>query len=370
MNLGLVKRLVPGASLRSSPGHPGRSTGLGRQFVYKFSGSRLAAAWRSIAWLRVAATAGRVGAWCALLCAAGNVAADEPLPEAQPVPRVQVLPLPYDQASFQVAGHELTQYHFGAALRRPFCYPIRGPGGRSLTRMGHPHDPVSHSHHNSVWISHASVAGVDFWTDHGKDAGRIVCRAVERYEDGDQRAWLEGVNQWQDSSGRVLLVERRRVEVRPIDAGQWWLVLDVELSPPGNEPVVLGQTPFGLIGLRMAKTIGVRDGGGRIRNSEGGVNEAGVFRKPARWVDYSGPLSQAERGGITLMDHPANADHPTPFHVRDDGWMGVCLTLRGERRIEPGERLHVRYGLWNHTDVPDASAIEARWREFREFELP
>lgn len=332
--------------------------------------SRFPAACCPIAWLPAVATAATAAVCCALLAAAKQSAADEPLSGARPVPRVQVLPLPYDQASFQFDGRELTRYHFGAALRRPFLYPLAGPAGWSLTRMGHPHDPVSHSHHNSVWISHANVSGVDFWTDHGQDKGRIVCRAVERYEDGDQGAWLEGINQWQDASGRVLLVERRRIEARPIDAGQWWLVIDVELSPPGNEPVVLGETPFGLIGVRMAKTIGVRDGGGRIRNSEGGLNEADVFRKPARWVDYSGPLAPDQRGGITLMDHPANPGHPTPFHVRDDGWMGVCLSLRGERRIEPGERLRLRYGLWNHAGVPEAAAVEARWREFQEFDLP
>ena len=29
--------------------------------------------------------------------------------------------------------------------------------------MGHPHDPVGHSHHNSVWIAHESVNGESFW---------------------------------------------------------------------------------------------------------------------------------------------------------------------------------------------------------------
>ena len=43
---------------------------------------------------------------------------------------------------------------------------------------------------------------------------------------------------------------------------------------------------------------GVHDGGGTIRNSEGGVNEAGVFWKPARWCDYSGRIQTgAERRG-------------------------------------------------------------------------
>jgi hypothetical protein len=62
--------------------------------------------------------------------------------------------------------------------------------------------------------------------------------------------------------------------------------------------VTLGQTPFGLLGVRMAKSIGVADGGGRILNSEGGVNEVGCFRKAARWVDYSGPVTADVDEGI------------------------------------------------------------------------
>ena len=57
-----------------------------------------------------------------------------------------------------------------------------------------------------------------------------------------------------------------------------------------------------MIGVRMAKTIGVLDGGGRIRNSEGGVDEKGTFWKRARWVDYSGQIA------------PANSSRLVPLH--------------------------------------------------------
>ena len=62
------------------------------------------------------------------------------LPDAKPVPRMQVVPLPHAQASIQRDGKEITRYHFAGSLRRPFLYPIIGPSGRSLTRMGHPHE--------------------------------------------------------------------------------------------------------------------------------------------------------------------------------------------------------------------------------------
>ncbi|MFO7936573.1 MAG: hypothetical protein R6V06_03085, partial [Kiritimatiellia bacterium] len=49
-------------------------------------------------------------------------AADPELSDAKPVPDMQVLPEPYDQASFQLRGKELTRYHFGPELRHPFWY--------------------------------------------------------------------------------------------------------------------------------------------------------------------------------------------------------------------------------------------------------
>src|ERR1051325_10645006 len=83
--------------------------------------------------------------------------------EVKPVPALQTVPQPYEQISFQREGVEIARYHFGAELQRPFVFPLIGPSGLSLTRMGHPHDPESHSHHNSVWIAHNSVNGVSFW---------------------------------------------------------------------------------------------------------------------------------------------------------------------------------------------------------------
>jgi hypothetical protein len=297
-------------------------------------------------------------------------AAEPGLPDAKPVPAVQVVPLPYDQASFEYLGRELTRYHFGPSLRRPFCYPVQGPAGRSLTRMGHPRDAFSHSHHNSLWISHKDVGGVDFWSDRGKNLGQIVHQRVEQYEDGEQSAWLLAINAWQDGAGKLLLLERRRIEVRPLDGDCWWMVIDVQLEAPPARPITLGETPFGMMSVRMAKTIGVNDGGGRILNSAGQLNEKEVFRQPARWVDYSGPVTNETTGGITLMDHPFNPGHPTPFHVRNDGWMGASLTLNRPLVIEPGKPLRLRYGLWVHAGVPQPEEIERQWQPFSRSGLP
>src|SRR5262245_21066624 len=287
------------------------------------------------------------------------------LPAARPVPRMQVLPLPGDQASVERGGQEIARYYFGKDLHRPFLYPLIGPSGKSLTRMGHPRDPNGHSHHNSAWISHHDVNGVGFWNDAKTSEGRIVHQRVVRYEDADDDALIEVQNAWVDGAGtgKTLLQEQRTMRFRPQADGQWLLVLDITLAAP-QQPATLGKTNFGPIGVRMAKTVGVHDGGGTIRNSEGAVNEPQVHEKPARWVDYSGPITPTAREGITLFDHPKNPTHPTVFHVRDDGWMGAALNFAAPRTIEPGQPLHLRYGLWVHAGVPTAATIDEQFAAF------
>lgn len=315
---------------------------------------------------------------CWLLITAALARGSAPLEAAEPsgqaapkpVPAVQVLPLPNDEAAFEHLGRELARYHFAAGLHRPFVYPLIGPAGRSLTRMGHPRDPIGHSHHNSFWVSHNKVDGVDFWGDRGQ--GRIEHQRIEQYEDTDSAAWLVALNAWTRLQPReVLLVERRRIQVEPLKQGEWLLTLDLELAPaPQKHSVTLDKSPFGLVGVRMAKSIGVHDGGGRILNSSGGVNEKEVFWKPARWCDYSGPITPAASEGIALLDHPYNPNHPTVFHVRDDGWMGASLTFDAPRTIEAARPLRLRYGLWIHAGVPSVEQLDERWQAFARTEPP
>ena len=291
-------------------------------------------------------------------------------PAAKPVPLWQVEPQPYDQAAVLRDGREVARYHFGRGLHRPFLFPIIGPSGRSVTRMGHPHDPNSHSHHNSIWISHYIVNGVDFWGD-GK--GRIEHRKVLRYEDSDREAIIEVLNAWVTPAGETLLHEERRLRFLSLEHKQWLLVIELKFTTPPNATiaeVTFGKTSFGPIGVRVAKTIGVHDGGGRMLNSAGGENEKGIFWQRAKWVDYSGPIAPDVVEGITLMDHPMNPNHPPQFHVRDDGWMGASLTFEGPLTVTADKPLALRYGLFIHAGAPPLDQLEQQFTAFTKLTDP
>jgi len=295
-----------------------------------------------------------------------NAQAQKAPPKPKRVPRMQVIPMPYHQASFQRNGVELTRYHFGPGLHRPFLFPIIGPSGISLARMGHPHDPESHSHHNSVWISHNDVDGISFWSDSG--GGKIRHKRIVKLEDVGERSTIVTENEWITNEGKVLLLETRKITVLLLGNFEWLLIIDMEFKAK-DSTVTLGKTPFGMLGVRMAKTIGVNDGGGRIRNSEGAVNEKQIFWKRARWVDYSGAVTNERLQGITLFDHPDNPSFPIYFHVRNDGWMGASLTFDGPRKISPNEPLRLRYGLYIHSDMKAGDAIEAKWKQFTKIHM-
>lgn len=241
--------------------------------------------------------------------------------------------------------------------------------------MGHPHDPVGHRHHDGVWIAHSSVSGVNFWDDE-PDNGKDKVRGSIRHQqmlgcwDGDEAASMMTLNHWvADRDNRVVLIEKRNIELRPVpDAASWLLIVDSEFIAPKGATATFEPSGFGLVSARMAKTIGVLDGGGRILNSEGQVNEKEIFRKPAAWCDYSGRLTNGAEGfaGILLMNYPQNPNHPAAFHVRDDGWMCSCLSLEKPVEVDDKTPMHARWGLWVHEGVPDKARCEAMWRRFAE----
>lgn len=303
------------------------------------------------------------------LCLAWLPLALAQLPHAKPVPELRATPLPGDQIAFEWHDREIARYHFAPTLNRPFLYPIIGPSGRPLTRMGHPGDPQGHSHHNSVWFSLAKVNGVDFWTDaQAKTGSRIIHSAIDQIEEQAGIAYVITRARWMPANGPAVLDERRVVIIRPLPNREWLLVQQLELSASAGK-VTLPKAQFGPIGVRVAKTIGEHHGGGLLRNSEGASREAAIFRKPARWVDYSGPVANGVIEGLTLFDYPANPGFPSPFHVREDGWMGAMLSMSEDIVIEPGRPLRLRYGLYVHAGLPAPLAINAQWRAFANGQL-
>jgi hypothetical protein len=277
------------------------------------------------------------------------------------VPRCQIVPQPDDQVSFQVEGQERLRWHAATRYPRPFFFPLLGPSGRSLTRMGHP-DAPDHDHHRSFWWGHQNVAGVNFWEERG-GAQQIRQEAWVHYQDGADEAGMVVRLGWFDPH-RVRLVEQQLIAVyRPLPNGEGWLELQTSFTP-AMEKLPLGRTNFGFLGLRVAAGLSARYGGGRLTGGEGGTGEKALFGRAARWMDYSGPIVGDTWEGITWFDHPSNSRHPTAWHVRDDGWMSAAFCLREAYTLERTRPLQLRYGFHIHARALDAKVAEGHRRTF------
>ncbi|HEY1376802.1 MAG TPA: PmoA family protein [Gemmataceae bacterium] len=280
------------------------------------------------------------------------------------VPRVQTVPLPDDEVSIRVDGHERLRWHAAHRYPRPFFYPLVGPSGRSLTRMGHPADPT-HDHHRSLWWAHHDVAGVSFWEEHRDRPGGPHIRqdAWVHYQDGPDEAGLAVRIGWYDAHAVRLIGQEMIAVYRPLDRGEGWLELQATFTPALDE-LTLGKTNFGFVGLRVAASLSAHYGGGRLTNSDGAAGEKGVFAKRARWLDYSGPITPEATEGVTWFDHPSNPRYPTYWHARDDGWMSAAFSLPDTYGLRKDRPLRLRYGLHVHAGGLDPARAEERAKAF------
>jgi hypothetical protein len=277
------------------------------------------------------------------------------------VPRVQIVPQPDDQVVFQADGRERLRWHASARYPRPFFFPLLGPSGRPLTRMGHPAAP-DHGHHRSLWWGHHDVGGVNFWEERG-GAQQVRQEDWLHYQDGDREAGIVVRVGWFDTHKTRLIRQELVAIYRPLPADEGWLELQTTFHPVlDNLP--LGKTNFGFLGLRVAASLSAHYGGGHATNSEGGRGEKETFAKTARWLDYSGPVGGGAWEGVTWFDHPANPRYPTAWHVRDDGWMSAAFCLRDGYALKVKEPLRLRYGFHVHAREVDPKTAEERHQEF------
>jgi len=302
-----------------------------------------------------------------------------PATPAEPagLPRCRVTPLPNQQASFTIDGRERLRWHFGPQYPRPFLYPLIGPAGSPLTRMGHPGAP-NHDHHRSIWFAHADVEGIDFWSDNTRS--RVRQKQWLVYEDGAEEAVMAVLLGWNDGDGEELLEQELVVAVRPLAGDEVEIELQSTFRPGKRKETELRQTNFGFLAVRLAKSISTHFGGGDITNSEGAQGERLLFGQPARWMDYSGPVPTVngskqggqEVNGVTCFDHPGNPGYPSRWHVREDGWMGASVCRTRAIGVTKENPLVLRYLLHAHRggiDAGIANAMALRFGESAAFEV-
>jgi hypothetical protein len=234
-------------------------------------------------------------------------------------------------------------------LSRPNFFPVYSPSGLPVTT----NCAYRYNHHKSIFIGHAKVNGINFFHDNNHtrdDLGDIELVRAEG-ETGNACIQLRTENRWAAKQGAHILQEKRDTVWTP---GHRVHVLDISSSlVPQVDEVLFEQDSHSYIGVRVADSMDVEDGG-RLLNSSGQENEAGTMGEYADWLDYSGMVA-GHPVGVTLISHPSNP--PSPFFSRDYGTMLANFTLQGSYSLKKGETLVQRFRILVHEGAADAADI-------------
>lgn len=255
---------------------------------------------------------------------------------------------------------------------KPILWPIIGPTGKPMTR-GFPMekvkgDAMDHPHHRSLWFTHGSVNGVDFWTDIGSARGRTVHREFRQVQGGPQ-GLITAVVDWVGPDGKKMLEDQRTYTFHTADDAR---IIDFDITLTASDGAVkFGDTKEGSFGIRIPTAMILAKGGHIITSA--GQRDRDAWGKPAAWVDYHGALD-GQPVGIAILNHPSSFRFPTRWHVRDYGLFAAnpfgladfpkVEGSGGEHTLAAGESLPFKYRVIFHKGNEQDARIAERFAEF------
>jgi hypothetical protein len=285
-----------------------------------------------------------------------------------------------DRIVVKIDGQPFTEY-LTKAGHGPALYPVIGPTGKAVTRSypftaPQANGSKDHPHHQSLWMNHGDVNGIDFWgankIDDKDDTGpHIAHREFVKVKGGDT-AEIVTRNDWMNGAKRICADERRLTFGSDADGSRW---IDFAITIKATDgDVTFGDTKEGSFAVRIADSMRVEaNTGGRITSSEGQTNEE-AWGQPARWVDYTGPVD-GKTVGMTLMSHPKSFRAKPRWHVRTYGLFAANpfgqkdfphpeAAKQGAVTLANGDSLTLKYRVWLHEGATDGKRIEEVFREF------
>lgn len=248
-------------------------------------------------------------------------------------------------------------------------HPLATIDGRVMTAF----EPDDHRWHRGLWWSWKFINGVNYWEEDrttGKSGGvtELTASSFKPADDFSARAELSFSYHPPGQPG--VLTELRKLAItRPDADGRYRIDWTSEFTV-GNAPVTLGRTPLpheengkpygGYAGLSLR--LPLQPNGWSIRTSEGKNSAAASHGQAARWLDFSSP-----GGGITIIDHPANPRHPTPWYVHDNKPMSFyspSILFNEPMVLDAGKPLKLSYRILIHSKPISTEEIETDFGNF------
>ena len=260
--------------------------------------------------------------------------------------------------------------------RKPHLHPVATPSGLVLTQV----EPPDHPWQRGVWFVVKFVDGDNFWEEGDPKGWGTQRHATPPHVAGGV---VEGELDWIRPDGATVAVREHR-RLRHVELAEDAYAIDWESTLRAPADVVLDRTPYnGLWGGYSGLAFRGRSDWGdtRLLLDDGEARDR-VAPQRSRWCDLSGPAAGSAAagpdgepaGGLCVLDHPDNPEHPVPFYAAcragpgyGEGWANTlypAFLWDGLRRLPAGEPLRFRYRLAVHDGLWDADRCAAAWEAF------
>jgi len=258
--------------------------------------------------------------------------------------------------------------------RSGFIHPLYTPHGQVLTRI----QPPDHYHHYGIWNpwTHTFFEGdtVDFWNIKGHQGTVRFAKFTSQTSNSkfaEYTALHEHVVFKKDGSEKVALNEWQTVRVyNPAKDGASYVV-DITSKMQCASPSPLLIVAYRYAGLGWRATEYWDKNNSEMLTSEGKTRDSTDNTK-GRWIVVYGELPGNDEGGIVMLSHPSNYNHPEPLRIwdkkanggRGDVFANFAPAKDKDWLLEPGKTYTLKYRLVVFNGKFGAAKAENAWKTF------
>jgi len=258
--------------------------------------------------------------------------------------------------------------------RSGFIHPLYTPHGQILTTI----QPRDHYHHYGIWNpwTHTFFEGdtVDFWNIKGHQ-GTVRFAKFTSQENNSKYAEYTALHEHvvfkKDGREKVALNEWQTVRVYDPGKNNDSYIIDItsKMSCASQSPLLIVAYRYGGLGWRATEYWDKNNS--EMLTSEGKTRD-NTDNTKARWIIVYGSLPGNEEGGIVMLSHPSNYNHPEPLRIwdknanggRGDVFANFATTKDKDWLLEPGKTYILKYRLIVFNGKFDATKAENAWKAF------
>ena len=241
---------------------------------------------------------------------------------------------------------------------RPYIHPLRLKDGRSCLTEDSPwHHPWQHG----ISTGFHGVNNCDFWLDPGQHPSMVIGTIepkTPKILSMDPPKWsIEAT--WYHANGSELLAEQQTWSLQEDND---YLFLDLDWALQAIPDIHVAQDEYGGLFIRMPFRSKINT---KVLNSTG-LQDAATEQQAAEWLSLHMPLENNEfGGGITVLDHPENPQHPAKWRVDHQRGVNPAPCIPSAIDLPAGAILNHRYRLILHEEILPAEQINNLWATYK-----